>query len=206
MCAISNSRRSYSYGETSWDSGDIEIYSPESNENQKIIHKANTISILQIFKFYGMNIGMDSKITCPFPIHKGGKEKTPSFYYYTNTNSFNCFGCNNGGGCCQFVAVMDNISVIQAAHKIMNLFGDQTTDDNDFLSQKDLIEKLQLMLEFSTSVREFRQIHSDIQSYDFIENLCKVYDHITNKHNLNNSALKFLNSNLINKINKFRKN
>ncbi len=37
------------------------------------------------------------KCICPFLDHKGGEERSPSFYFSTTTNTYKCFGCDRFG-------------------------------------------------------------------------------------------------------------
>ena len=58
------------------------------------IKYANSLPLLSILAHYGVYLDESNrKIGCPFPSHKNGKEQTPSFVYYHNTNTFWCFGC-----------------------------------------------------------------------------------------------------------------
>jgi hypothetical protein len=45
------------------------------------------------------------------PLHN---EKTPSFYIYTNTNSFHCFGCGEGGDGIKLIRALNNYSFQEA--------------------------------------------------------------------------------------------
>lgn len=38
--------------------------------------------------------GLDRRCKCPNQNHKNGNEKTPSFYFSSETNEYKCFGCN----------------------------------------------------------------------------------------------------------------
>ena len=165
----------------------------EGDGYRELIEKANAVSLQSLLKLYGITVDeCNRKIVCPFPSHKGGRESTPSFYYYPQTNTFWCFGCKIGVGCCDFVAAKDKISKPRAAQKIIDLFNlkiDQINIKNNLLFTD---ETLDLLLEFSTLVRDFRDVNKDEKAFLFIEEICCAFDTINLKHNLNNSALKFL--------------
>lgn len=198
MRDLSDTTGPFSYGETSWQDGDSsKAFTRKDIEN--LIKKANSVSLPRILKYYGIRIDNgNTKIICPFKSHKGGKENTPSFNLYQETNSFYCFGCKIGSQYahgCEFIAEMDNINRFKAANKILEIFGDDVLEDsenNDLLDSFSVSEKLEIMLDFSSTVREFRTYNSGEESFSFIEKVCAVYDKHNLKHKPNNEALKML--------------
>lgn len=49
------------------------------------------------------------KCTCPSKGHKGGEERTASFYFSEENKSFKCFGCGIWGDAFDFVSLMRGI-------------------------------------------------------------------------------------------------
>ena len=200
MCSIPSPARSNSYGETSWDSGDSNITTPRKNYNQELIDQANTVPLPFIFKHYGVHI--DSSIRkdiCPFKSHKGGRESSPSFYYYPETNSFFCFGCKVGGKFAhgvEFISLFEEISRSKAAEKVINLFS-QDVDLDNVNDEQNFSERLEMMLDFSEAVKLFRETYLDLDSANYIENIiCKTFDRMNDKFTLENDALKKVIENL----------
>jgi hypothetical protein len=50
------------------------------------------------------------KCSCPSPAHKGGGEKTASFYFSRATGQFFCFGCNIYGNAFDLIAMLGGSS------------------------------------------------------------------------------------------------
>lgn len=198
------------YGETSWETGDPSETSPGKIFYKDLIRKANTVPLVQIFKHYGIHLGgYNLQTTCPFKSHKGGRESTPSFTYYPHTNSFYCHGCKTGNEWshgCKFIAKYEGISEVQAAYKILQLFkGYVNANEEEIDEYFNSTEALEIMLDFSNTVREFRETHYDDKSKEFIECLCLVYDDLyarqNNKHRrLDSVALRQIVDNLKEKI------
>jgi len=46
------------------------------------------------------------KAICPNKEHKGGEERTPSFFFSTETNTYNCFGCQVYGDAFDFISLV----------------------------------------------------------------------------------------------------
>jgi len=197
MRSISNSTRSASKSETSSEDGNIAdaFTGNQFFQNDSII-KANFVPIERVLKYYGVNVNkFNRKAICPFKSHKGGRENSASFTLYPETNTYNCFGCGNGGKVVNFVCTIDNISPSKAAAKILELFGDSLGDDLDeeaYIDPINFSEQLQIMMSFSSDIREFRQTYIDENSRIFIDNICKTYDDICLKHELDNDALRAL--------------
>lgn len=193
MCPISNSAGSFSDSSTSREDGDITEAFTRKDYYQDLIDKANTVSLIRIFKLYGLHLSEQNRKTiCPFKFHKGGRESTPSFYYYADTNSFRCFGCATGGKSshgCEFVAAAEGINKIKAAQKILELFS-ADVDVDLIYNRENFSERLDIMMDFSNSVREFRKIYQDEKSYEFIEAVCQIYDQHNLKRDLDNEALR----------------
>lgn len=200
MCDVSDTNRSYSGGEARGKDRDASNSFTGKTYYNELIDKANTVPILNIFRYYNVPINEFSiKTTCPFPSHKGGRERTPSFWYYAETNTFFCFGCNKGGGPCLFVSYMEGVSKTRAAQKIIELFG-QSIGEIDAEDPGDFYDKMDLMLSFSNKVREFRSKFLDENSYLYIEGICKIYDDKNKKHKINTKALRSIVNNLIEQI------
>lgn len=67
---------------------------------------AKQVAIQDIHDFGKVRtFGKRIKALCPFH-----NEKTPSFYIFTDTNSFHCFGCNAGGDVIKFVQKLHGLS------------------------------------------------------------------------------------------------
>lgn len=193
MCPLSSTARSDSNSETSGEAGSVAAAFAGKDYYQELISKANTVPIIRLFRLYGIRLDdHNKKTTCPFKSHKGGRERTGSFYYYPETNSFYCFGCKIGGQHahgCELVAAMDGITKVQAAYKILQLFESDVDEDNIYNPQ-DFEERLKIMMEFSATVREFHQTYPSPEAGVYVEVACKKFDALNLKHKLDNEALR----------------
>ena len=200
MRALSNNIGSVGYGEIHGKIGDFR--NDIKNDAQVLINSANSVDILNIFKIYNIQIDQyNNIITCPFKQHSNGSERTASFNYYSNTNSFNCFGCNRGGGCCQFVSFMEGISLKEAASKIIET---NSPSEYKILNNNDWEEKNKIKLFFSSKIRQFIKANSgDEEAIKYIEKICLSFDSINLKLNLNIRGLETLTNRLIEDIKKY---
>lgn len=191
MRQLPNTTGSFSTGETPGEAGDFAAPSPGKAFYQDLIRRANTVPIIRLFKHYGLRLDeINRKIICPIPAHAGGRENSASFHYYPQTNTFWCFGCKTGVGCCELVAAMEGISKAKAAFKIIDLFNGDVNEDN-IIDREDFSEKMEIMLDFAATAREFRHSHFDEKAQAFIDHICSVYDSLNLKHKtLNNEALR----------------
>lgn len=195
MCALPSSSRSISNGETSSDVGDVADAFTRKSYNEDLIDLADTVPLLKVFKRYNIYCNeAHHTIRCPFKSHKGGRESSASFKYYHDTNSFRCFGCHKGAPfahATHFVAAMESISLQAAAYKILDIFkADVGEVSDDILLRNDGGERLAIMLDFSSTVREFYHTYASEHARVYVELACKAYDLANLKHNLDNEALR----------------
>lgn len=204
MLKLSDRNKSDSPGSPSGENGDIRN-SFASEGYQSITEIANDVSLGEILRSYGFRLDdTNRKMACPFKSHKGGRENTPSFYFYPETNTYCCFGCRQGSKPVDFVSNIENISKFLAAKKIIDKF-EKNIDGEEFLSTKENhSERMNILLEYSNAVRNFRFNFNDDKSFKFIENNCLSFDTIIKKHALDNAALKRVVNILIENINKYK--
>jgi hypothetical protein len=193
MCPLSDSTGSISNSQVSGEAGDIAEAFTGKDYYQDLIGQANKVPLIRIFKYYGIHADEHSrKITCPFKSHKGGRENSASFLYYPDTNSFCCFGCHVGGPfahSCEFVAAMDGISRDKAAYKVLTLFG-ADIDEDLIYNKENLSERLEIMMDFSNTVREFHETFSNVEAQVYIEEACEKYDTLNIRKKPDNEALR----------------
>lgn len=171
--------------------------------NKDVILKANTVSLINIFKYYNLNLDhANRKIVCPFKHHKNGRENSGSFNFYPDSNSFWCFGCKTGTTPCDFVANIDDCNRIQAAEKILKQFNSSVIDEN-FIEKESYQDTVEIMLNFSNNIRKFREKNTSETAFLYIENICKIYDSINAKHNLTNDALNTVITQLLEKVHNY---
>ena len=183
-----------SYGETSWTTGDVAETAAGKAADKELIAKANSVPLNRVLRYYGVKVdSVHYYVVCPFKHHKGGRENSASFKFYEDTNSFFCFGCKVGGPhshACEFVAVMEGISRIKAAYKVMTLFSDDVDHNAEYVDSQNVSEQLEIMMDFSDTVREFRKNYLDKESQDFIEKRCAVYDELNARRTMDNETLR----------------
>jgi len=63
-------------------------------------------------------VGSNYRTNCPFH-----PDRTPSFYVSPSKQIFKCFGCGVGGDAIKFVALMENISYLEAALELAKKLG-----------------------------------------------------------------------------------
>lgn len=193
MRDISNTTGLFGYGETSGSDGDSSTLNTRKAYFESIIQKANTVPLIRIFKFYNIKVNnIKSSLICPFKNHR---EKTGSFVYYPDTNSFCCFGCKRGSQyshACEFVAYMEDISKFKAAEKILKLFSGDTDPLIEIKSAPDFNEQLNIITDFSNITREFRKKYLDEVSQSFIDQRCETFDKLNEKFELSNDSLKLV--------------
>lgn len=182
------------------------LENPDSGEDIKgklqfknLIKQANAMPLLIVFKSFGININeYNRKAICPFPSHNGGAERSPSFLFYKETNSFYCFGCKTGGGPVNFLSSLKNISKKDAALKLLESYSGNT-DSVSLLEEfesNSYDERTSLLLDFSKKINEFISLNNDQKSIKYADKICFTFDLINSKHKLDNNALK----SLINKL------
>ena len=189
MCPLPSSNRPASSSETPGETGSPSEAFGGKDYYQELIGKANTIPIIKVLKHYGVRVdAYNRKTTCPLKTHKGGRERTPSFWAYPETNTFYCFGCKAKSRPCDFVAAMDGCTRVQAAQKLIRLFGSDVDEDNIY-NPEDFEERLRIMMDFSTTVRNFYRSNSGEKAAVYVEAACKKFDALNAKKKLNNDAL-----------------
>lgn len=184
MRDLSDSIGSFGYGETSGEAGNAAAPLTGKAFFQDLIRRANTVPLIRILTHCGVRVNIHNKIICPFKSHKGGRERTPSFEYYQETNSFYCHGCKIGGKsahACEFMAAFDGIKRTQAAYKIINLFGSDIGDPAEVTGCCNFSEQLEIMMDFSNIVKDFRKLYLDKEAQIFIEERCETYDELCAK-------------------------
>lgn len=77
------------------------------------------LSILTTLEHYGLKPNKHHQIKCPF--HEDDK---PSLKVYTDTNTFNCFGCGANGDVIEFIQKKENLNKHQALVKATELTGE----------------------------------------------------------------------------------
>lgn len=169
---------------------------------KQTIDKANCANLLDIIHKYNLNIDIyNNKICCPFPFHKGGMERSASFYYYPNTNSFNCYGCKTGGGPVEFIEAYSNYDTTKysAALSIIN---------NYAISNSIIIDKINnnsTYMEFSHLIRNFIITRADNnKALDYAEYISAIFDDIKDRINLDPKGLDRLYMKLKNKLENFQ--
>jgi hypothetical protein len=195
MRTVPNTTRPISSSETSGKDGDFTV-SFTGKSFYEVIDRANSVVFTSIFKHYGIRLDEhNTKTTCPFLSHKGGRERTPSFNYYPYTNTFFCFGCKKGSTPVDFVAEKEKTTKLNAAYKILEWFGSEA-DNSELPAHENYSERLEIMMDFSNSVREFRSSHTSDKAFEFIEYICRTYDDINTKRDLSNDALRSVVDNM----------
>jgi DNA primase len=169
-----------------------------------LVQQANTADLLTIFKAYGIDIndgyGTTKKCNCPLPKHD---DKTPSFYYYTDTNSFYCFGCKAAGKAVRLVSLMEGLNYEDAARKIVSNF--YTNNDVEIENNTNSLERQEIILGFSKTVREFIQSNKEDEiAIEYVEKLTLAFDTLTQKHKLEKDGLKKMIMKLKVKLNEYK--
>jgi DNA primase len=186
--------------------GEAFIKDRDAGTNDKdtkiLIRKANSVELLSVFREYDVKVDEYlTKCFCPFPFHK---ERTASFKYYKDTNSFYCFGCKSGGGPVEFVALMRDEPKDKAAARILSRF-DIDPSSEIASNHADFVSRQQLFLEFSTLIRNFISDNLDDKSaMDYCEKVSLIFDTINFKHNLDNDGLKSLIAKLKIKLDQYK--
>lgn len=144
----------------------------------RLISSANKyIKLSDIFREYGIKFinsgaNWEYKTTCPLPMHKGGRERTPSFFYSPRNNLFKCFGCNAGGKAVQFIAYFTSRQQIDVAREILENY--DALDDSCI---DELYNSDEVIFEFSDFVRKFIKSHKDSeQALTYAENILRIFD------------------------------
>lgn len=144
-----------------------------------IIEQASTIPIVSVLRLYGIKIDNGTrKIHCPFAdLHKNGIDRSASFYLYSDTNSFYCFGCQSSGNGIHFVASIEGINRYQAAQKILNALENEIDIDNLQIHSIDYAETTKILIEFANYIREKISNNAhNIQYIKFIDEICMAID------------------------------
>ncbi|ALO13851.1 DNA primase [Salinivirga cyanobacteriivorans] len=83
------------------------------------------LPIMSVLAHYGIKMNKNDHIICPF--HKDDK---PSCKIYTDTNTYNCFGCGKTGDVIQFIQDKENCSKHAALKIATELANGSTTENN----------------------------------------------------------------------------
>ncbi len=168
MCPISNRSASCSDGY-----GGDESFDPArdftGSERSSIIKRANKNARLinVITKIYKIPIERANNYSewsiltyCPFPLHKGGTERTPSFGYNFVRDFFHCFGCSNSGGAVEFLSLMESVPRHLVAEQILKETAGYDSN-NDKLEELDDPQIEALLFDFANYLYTICQSNKD---------------------------------------------
>jgi DNA primase len=155
---------------------------------KSLVEQANTVPLFEVFKDYAIHVDeYNRKARCP--VHSNGTERTPSFWYYPETNSFYCFGCKISGGPTELIAATKEMSRYDAALFVIENYG-------KFLRMAAEVPEThassndKILLVFSEIIYDFIADHerSD-ESIAYAEKICAAFDQLVEKRSPNHDAM-----------------
>jgi len=138
-----------SEGDTEPDVGGWDYEDPNKKYEKQLIQLAilkNPLSkVLKEKKIYFdtsfASNGWTQKRSCPFPDHN---DSSPSFYYNSELDLFNCFGCGRSGKSVHFLAYLTKKSFLQVAE---DLIKDGYSDSSEvYIETVDFSKEIQKIL------------------------------------------------------------
>jgi DNA primase len=159
---------------SSWDDGYV---------NYKL---AGSTDLKILFKIYNIEADEYNKhICCPLPLHD---DESPSFNYYPETNSYNCFGCHSGGGPIEFLSSFLSIGKKEAACKILK-YQDLSYDILEKQISNNISDRQTILFNFSTYLNKLIKKNINSNYIKSIEHNTFIFDQVYNSRKLNNEAL-----------------
>ncbi len=154
------------------------------------IEQANSVNFENIIRYFNLQIISDINCSCPFH-----RDKSPSFRYYKDSNSFYCFSCHTGGQPVKFIEKYCKITEHEAVQFLLNNF----EKNSSLITPKDHNQN-KICLEFSNLIREFILTHNSIEELSHVEKICLAFDNLRDKYNLDSKALEVLVNKLKSKL------
>jgi DNA primase len=92
----------------------------------------SSLNILTVLNHYNLKPNKNGMLKCPFH-----EDKDPSLKVYTNTNTFNCFGCGKVGDQIEFIQLKENCTKHEAITKAKSLVNPLLTINPMPMEQKE---------------------------------------------------------------------
>jgi hypothetical protein len=164
-----------SQGESGSSGIDTERFANIKTANRKI-------RLLDVLRHYGINVEKNhqrpiwsNNIKCPFPSHKGAKERTPSFAYNFVSDRFCCLGCQKSGRAVEFISLYEEVSRSSVADNILSKYGGDSIQDDIDEYNDDLLPILvkgsndirNLIIKYKDNPKKLKDIDKIIWWLDF---------------------------------------
>jgi hypothetical protein len=194
MSNISSRARSKSYSQSDWENPDpgedhpedesqagceiskIDLDFTEKHQNFLIYTVNKSYSLERCFDELNVQFidtyspsGWSLKSSCPFPDHN---DSSPSFFFNSEENIFNCFGCSRGGGPVQFLAYLRHKDPIEIAQELIS--HNQVLSELEKEQQDSLFSIQDLLFEFADAFFQF--ISKFPKAQPFADNVSKCFD------------------------------
>jgi putative DNA primase/helicase len=108
----------------------MDIY---NNSNDLFNFVKSSISLNQVFDYYGIQYNPRKNINCPLPGHT---DKKPSFHIDSNLDLFVCYSGCGGGTVIDFVMKMENVNSLEAAKLLADRFHLEITINENIKREK----------------------------------------------------------------------
>lgn len=144
------------------------------------------MSLLQILNKYSRSVepisssSFTHRCICPNPAHKGGNERTPSFYFSETDKEFVCWGCGLKGSIFDLLEVLLNEPADKLAKEYArreNISLEQCLKDLPALPQFDIEElNSELGIELREHLRSLQDTPKYNEEYQWVEQMLKRID------------------------------
>jgi DNA primase len=125
---------------------------------------------------------------CPFPGHNDVAGGKPQFTYYSESDSYFCFRCGEGGDAVRFLATMNGISYADAKKKLIGTEQEQLEELKNNLENLDIeissLYNLQLNFALRPKFRDLFYKYPD-RSQDILMGLKALDAELTKEINFN---------------------
>lgn len=128
--------------------------------NKAIIERLQSIPLPELFERYHIRWEMGRNFKRPWGNTATGR--TPSCRYYPQTNSVGDFGTHQGGGPINFVSLMEDISFIDAAKKLMEWYN---IEDIPQFSYKRYLDKINAQRDVYNAKIKLETISTLLETY-----------------------------------------